>query len=59
MEIIMESAFWVVKATLIHTSVLVAQYFMSTINFLFFFLVFLGPHPWHMEISRLGVELEL
>ena len=20
---------------------------------------FLGPHPWHMEVSRLGVELEL
>ena len=23
------------------------------------FLVFLGPHPWHMEDARLGVELEL
>ena len=21
--------------------------------------VCLGPHPWHMEVSRLGVELEL
>jgi len=21
--------------------------------------VFLGPHPWHMEVPRLGVELEL
>ena len=21
--------------------------------------VFLGPHPWHMEIPRLGVESEL
>ena len=21
--------------------------------------VFLGPHPWHMEVSRLGVKLEL
>ena len=26
---------------------------------LFFFLVFLGPRPWHMEVPRLGVELEL
>ena len=28
----------------------------------FFFLVFLpflGPHPWHMEVPRLGIESEL
>ena len=25
----------------------------------FFFLVSLGPHPWHMEVLRLGVKLEL
>ena len=24
-----------------------------------FVLVFLGPHPWHMEVPRLWVELEL
>ena len=24
-----------------------------------FFFCFLGPHSWHMEVSRLGVELEL
>ena len=23
------------------------------------FLVFLGPHPQHMEVPRLGVKLEL
>ena len=28
-------------------------------NGLFFFFRFLGPHPWHMEVPRLGVELEL
>ena len=27
--------------------------------FVFLFLVFLGPHPWHVEVPRLGVELEL
>ena len=29
--------------------------------FFFFFLavVFSGPHPWHMEVSGLGVESEL
>ena len=27
-------------------------------NFLFFF-VFLGLHPWHMEVPRLGIESEL
>ena len=26
------------------------------ISFLFFFL---GPHPWHMEVPRLWVKLEL
>ena len=25
----------------------------------FFFLSFLGPHLWHMEVPRLGVQLEL
>ena len=24
-----------------------------------FIFVFLGPHPWHMEVPRLGVEQEL
>ena len=27
--------------------------------FIFYFFVFLGPHPWHMEIPRLGIESEL
>ena len=27
--------------------------------FFFFFFAFLGLPPWHMEVSRLGVELEL
>ena len=27
--------------------------------FLIFFLSFLGPHPQHMEVPRLGVESEL
>ena len=26
---------------------------------LFFFFVFLGLHPWHMKVPRLGVEWEL
>ena len=26
---------------------------------LFVFLFFLGPHLWHMEVLRLGVESEL
>ena len=28
-------------------------------DFLIFIFVFLGPHTWHMEVPRLGVELEL
>ena len=27
--------------------------------FFFFFLIFLVPHPQHMEVPRLGVESEL
>ena len=27
--------------------------------FFFFFFVFLGPHSWHMEVPRLGLESEL
>ena len=36
-------------------------YIMLFIKFIFIFIVFvfLGPHPSHMEIPRLGVELEL
>ena len=26
---------------------------------LILFFIFLGPHSWHMEVHRLGVELEL
>ena len=26
---------------------------------LFFFCLFLGPHPWHMEVPSLGVKSEL
>ena len=29
------------------------------LNFFFSFFGFLGPHPWHMEVPRLGVKLEL
>ena len=35
---------------------------VSSLPFLFFLFVcfcFLGPHPWHMEVSRLGVKSEL
>ena len=28
-------------------------------KFCFVVLLFLGPHPWHMEVSRLGVESQL
>ena len=29
------------------------------IYFYFILFVFLEPYPWHMEVPRLGVELEL
>ena len=27
--------------------------------FIYLFFVFLGPHLWHMDVPRLGVESEL
>ena len=27
-------------------------------SFFFSFSFILGPHPWHMEVSKLGVKLE-
>ena len=30
--------------------------FLNFFNF-FFFLPFLGPLPWHMEVPRLGVQI--
>ena len=33
------------------------QYYL--LNYYFYFLAFLGPHLWHMEVPRPGVELEL
>ena len=33
--------------------------YIQYIFFSFFFFFFLGPHPRHMEVPRLGVELEV
>ena len=37
----------------------IGAYFGATHNplfvYLFVFFTFLGPHPWHMGVSRLGV----
>ena len=36
------------------------QYHMVTLFLIFLFdFAFLGLHPWHMEVPRLGVESEL
>ena len=32
---------------------------MVAIFYLFIYLFFLGLHSWHMELPKLGVELEL
>ena len=35
-------------------------FFFKFLNFFFFFFFwFLGLHPWHMEIPRLGIQSEL
>ena len=35
------------------------QCWQSVFCFVLSFCFFLGPHPWHMEVPRIGVELEL
>ena len=35
------------------------QLFLLLVLIFFFFFFFLGPHPWHKEVPRLGLELEL
>ena len=42
-----------------HLLFLVGQKELRQTIFFFFFFVFLGPYLRHMEVSRLGVELEL
>ena len=32
---------------------------LKIFSLFFFFLFFLGPHPWHMKFPRLGVQSEL
>ena len=50
-------SFW--HSSYVDTTFLVLSFeFLDTL-FLFFFFSFLGPHLWHMEVPRLGVELEL
>ena len=34
-------------------------FYVFVFVFLFCFVFFLGLRPWHMEVPRLGVELEL
>ena len=34
-------------------------FLFSFLSLSFLFFVFLGLHPWHMEVPRLGVETEL
>ena len=43
------------------TEIMVSPHFLrvhflnTTRIYIFFFLPFLGPHPWHMEVPRLGI----
>ena len=38
---------------------IINQLYFKNKALIFFFFFFLGPHPQHMEVPRLGVELEL
>ena len=41
------------------TSFYLVTAFSRILHLIFFFVFFLGLHPWHMEVPRLGVESEL
>ena len=58
---LLETGFVVSFFQLLHKNCLVAVLTLLKFFFFFFFLTvcFLGPHLWHMEVPRLGVELEL
>ena len=40
-------------------SVLFFGFCFCSLFFVFVFFVFLGPHAWHMDVPRLGVQSEL
>ena len=49
---------WLISLSIMSPGVVIACVACIRISFPFFW-VFLGPHPWHMEVPRLGVESEL
>ena len=52
--------FSILSYCLINLKVMIPFYFyLILLCFILFYLVFLGPYLWHMEIPRLGVKLEL
>ena len=49
-----------VQAGLVDFNITEYEMFTDIVSdFFLFFFCFLGPHPWHMEVPRLGVESEL
>ena len=39
--------------------IILQYYHLPKLSFFSFFFFFLGPHPWYIEVPRLGVILEL
>ena len=51
--------YWLVPKEWLQKPLLTVGSHMSVFKIHFPRTLFLGPHPWHMEVPRLGVELEL
>ena len=57
MHLFLPCLFFPLRVSLFFIFIYLFTYF--NFNFFFCFFVFLGLHLWHMEVPRLGVELEL
>ena len=56
---VIQSYIYIYTYIYIHTHILFLIFRNVLVGGLFVCFVFLGPHPHHMEVLRLGVELEL
>ena len=50
------SRYWLYSSNTIFLAFIESLLHLFFYLFLFIYLVFLGPHPWHMDVPRLGAD---